>query len=280
MGARGGAPPASLEHHHTSGVQPDIWPFRTLTCSFAMLLISRELCSTHGVAMPSIPAPADDGTYEGFGPFKDLYLAAVDALRTREDLARVVREVVEDAQKDGARWLELHFYPGFESYRQRIGSKEEVWEVARLSAAAAGVDCGVGVGFIAATERWLPVSDAVDTAQIAVRLSKLTHSASGEPLAPIVAVGLQVSRHWVCCECVHSITAFTRSPTYLYTSDSAALVSHANHACPWARGQRRASRQSLSMRHSLLPEKGDSCPYLMQVRRSCPCSIGTSVDVM
>ena len=94
--------------------------------------IGRELCAKNGVDLPSIPEPSSDGTYESFAVFKDLYLAAVETLRSQEDLERLVREVVEDASRDGVTWLELHFYAAFDAYRAHLGTPEFVWEVRAL----------------------------------------------------------------------------------------------------------------------------------------------------
>jgi len=69
-----------------------------------------------------------------------------------------------------------------------------VWwsQVVRKEAARAGQQLGVGVGFIAGAERWLPPSDSVVTAKLVTQLMKQHTTADGAPLAPIVAFGLQV----------------------------------------------------------------------------------------
>jgi adenosine deaminase len=66
-----------------------------------------------------------------------------------------------------------------------------VWELVRKEAARVGQQLGVGVGFIAGAERWLPPSDSVVTAKLVVQLMTLRTAADGAPLAPIVGFGLQ-----------------------------------------------------------------------------------------
>jgi hypothetical protein len=62
----------------------------------------------------------------------------------------------------------------------------------RKEAARVGQQLGVGVGFIAGAERWLPPPDSVVTAKLVTQLMKQHTAADGAPLAPIVAFGLQV----------------------------------------------------------------------------------------
>ena len=66
-----------------------------------------------------------------------------------------------------------------------------MWELVRKEAARVGQQLGVGVGFIAGAERWLPPSDSVVTAKLVVQLMTLRTAADGAPLAPIVGFGLQ-----------------------------------------------------------------------------------------
>lgn len=151
------------------------------------------LCDKYSIAMPPVPnLNSDKGErYINFDQFKDLYLAAVESLRQPEDMERVVREVVQDAANDGVRWLELHFYAGFEAYRRTLGSPDIVWAIVRRAAVQAGQDFGVKVGFIAAAERYLDPADAVETAQLAVRMMQQSRDKDGAELAPIVGFGLQ-----------------------------------------------------------------------------------------
>lgn len=146
-----------------------------------------ELCAKHGMDKP----PVIGDKYDDFEQFKCMYLAAVDALRTKEDLTRVVHEVVEDAALDGVKWLELHFYAAFEPYKKHLGPAADVWAIVRSAATAAGASFGVGVGFIAGVERWLPVEDSVVTAAMVADLAKLHGAPDGTPWAPIVGLGLQ-----------------------------------------------------------------------------------------
>ncbi|KAK3269803.1 hypothetical protein CYMTET_21765 [Cymbomonas tetramitiformis] len=172
------------------------------------------LCDKYSMAMPPVPnLDADKGErYVNFDQFKDLYLAAVGSLRQPEDMERVVREVVQDAANDGVRWLELHFYAGFEAYRRTLGPPEIVWTIVRRAAVKAGQEFGVKVGFIAAAERYLDPADAVETAQLAVRIMQHSRDKDGAELAPIVGFGLQLGTIANNSSAFFRISAVTASP--------------------------------------------------------------------
>ena len=67
-------------------------------------------------------APPTRG-FTSFPQFVEHYDGAVAFIRTREQLARVVREVVEDAALAGAVWIEAQANPMF--YVPRFGTPEE-----------------------------------------------------------------------------------------------------------------------------------------------------------
>ena len=54
--------------------------------------------------------------FSNFAAFNEVYRAASDSIRTRQDLARVIQEVAEDAAKDGATWIE----PAFDADRYTV----------------------------------------------------------------------------------------------------------------------------------------------------------------
>jgi adenosine deaminase len=115
-------PKANLHLHLTGSMRP-----ATLA----------ELARRHGVA---VPPPLSPGTRHEWPAFQTRYDAARAAIRTADDLGRVVREAVQDSAADGCGWLELQFDPG--SYAS-VGAPDAVLEA--VLAATAGTPTGVVV---------------------------------------------------------------------------------------------------------------------------------------
>ena len=63
-----------------------------------------ELCTAHGVEVPPDPRGKK---YSNFDAFAACYRAACECLRERDDVFRIVRELLEDAVAAGCRWLEV-----------------------------------------------------------------------------------------------------------------------------------------------------------------------------
>jgi adenosine deaminase len=120
-----------------------------------------ELAATAGIEVPEIRG------FGSFGAFAGMYVAAGSVLTTPEALARLVREVVEDAAIDGAAWVEPAFYPPY--HRARLGSSELIVEIILDAAAAAARDFGIGVGLMLSANRTMDPSDAVEQAELAAR---------------------------------------------------------------------------------------------------------------
>ncbi|ADB49064.1 adenosine deaminase [Conexibacter woesei] len=120
-----------------------------------------ELAERHGVAVPP------PGPYTEFAQFEAAYVGAIDALRTEDDLRRVVREVVEDAAADGATYLEPALYPC--DHRPRFGADERVVELVLDELARAGAEHGVAVGLMIAGDRTRPAQECEEQARLAVR---------------------------------------------------------------------------------------------------------------
>jgi adenosine deaminase len=97
-----------------------------------------ELARRHGLALPP---PLQPGTSHEWLAFQARYDAARAAIRSADDLGRVVREAVEDSAADGCGWLELQFDPA--SYASASGALEPVLET--VLAATAGTPTGVVV---------------------------------------------------------------------------------------------------------------------------------------
>ncbi|WP_240617447.1 adenosine deaminase [Nocardioides speluncae] len=99
----------------------------------------QELAARHGVAVPP-PADLTGGQHE-WAVFQGRYDAARAAIRTADDVARVVREAAEDDAADGCGWSELQVDPT--SYAPALGGLEAVVEAVLAAAAAAPLPIGV-----------------------------------------------------------------------------------------------------------------------------------------
>ncbi len=134
-----------------------------------------ELCQRYDVPVP----PDTRGQrFDNFDGFVETYFAACRCLVTRDDLARLVREVAEDAAAHGAWWIEPAFdaerfmVPGPDRRPPLFASQEEGWEFALEAAQAAGCATGVGIGYLSAVDRSQPVEQALERARITAELVK------------------------------------------------------------------------------------------------------------
>lgn len=122
-----------------------------------------ELAQHYGLPAPLAP----DGT---FPRFIALYRAACEALRSPDDLARLVREIVEDAAADGVVWVEPSAWlTASEAERVGLRDEEAILEVLLDAARRAARDTNVGVGLMVSTNRVHPPSDAMPLAHLAAR---------------------------------------------------------------------------------------------------------------
>ena len=144
----GALPKGHLHLHLEGGMRPE-----TLA----------ELADGYGVPVPPIRG------FGSFTAFAGMYVAACEVLRTYDDLTRVVREVVEDAARDGAVWIEPSFY--VPRYRSRLGPDEEVVEAVIDAGLAAARDCGIDFGLMVASDRTVDPDEAVEVAQLAARFA-------------------------------------------------------------------------------------------------------------
>ena len=123
----------------------------------------RDLAGEHGVAVPEI------GAFGDFSAFEATYEAATDVLRREEDIRRLVREMLEDARADGARYVEPALYAP--AHRARFGSDEQVTELVLDALDRCGQELGVGVGLMIAGDRMMDPGECEDQARLAVRYS-------------------------------------------------------------------------------------------------------------
>lgn len=118
-----------------------------------------DLAAEQGMAVPPIRG------FGSFAAFAGMYVAACAVLRGEAEFRRLVREVVEDAARDGVAWVEPALYTP--RYRSLFGSDEATVELALDELATAGADLGVACGLIVAADRTVAPNEAVDLARVA-----------------------------------------------------------------------------------------------------------------
>jgi adenosine deaminase len=120
-----------------------------------------ELCESQGTPVPTIAA-----RYTSFADFQKLYITARAAIRSVDDLVRLVTEVVEDAAADGAVWIEpaIHLRG-----HATLGPDEFVLDTLIEAGRRASAVTGVGVGWLISTDRTLPPERAIEQATVAAR---------------------------------------------------------------------------------------------------------------
>ncbi|MFI5908519.1 adenosine deaminase [Dactylosporangium sp. NPDC051541] len=105
--------------------------------------------------------------YGSFAAFTETITAAAACLRTPADARRLVDEVVEDAARAGAVWVEPSMWPGL--FGARLGADADVLDVVLDAGRAAQDRHGVGFGLIVAANRGRSPDEAVALARLAVR---------------------------------------------------------------------------------------------------------------
>jgi adenosine deaminase len=121
-----------------------------------------DLSARDGLAAPDI------GHYGGFEAFGEAIGAAAEVIRTEADLRRLVREIVEDAERDGVVWLELSVWPGF--LRGRLGSPADVVTLLLDAGRQAVAGSTVEIGWMLAANRNRSPGEAVELAHVAAEL--------------------------------------------------------------------------------------------------------------
>ena len=128
-----------------------------------------ELCARYGIDRPANTAGQK---FDNFGGFLTMYWAACNSVRTCEDLSRLILEVAEDAAKEGVWWIEVAFDAArystlrADSPYQLFAAQEEGWKFALEAAEQASKATGVGIGFVSAVDRIMPVEQAIERAEV------------------------------------------------------------------------------------------------------------------
>lgn len=148
-----------------------------------------ELADRYGIERPP------DTRYQhfpNFGGFSATYQAAVECVRSADDLARLVLEVAEDAAEHGCWWIEAAFdadrytVARAGSEHQMFATETECWHFAFAAAEAAERATGVGVSYVSAADRTAPVERAMQRAELTAALARAPERMidSGMPAYP------------------------------------------------------------------------------------------------
>jgi adenosine deaminase len=123
-----------------------------------------ELAGERGLRPPAVGAGFT--SFEDFGP---LYSAAAQLVREgpRENLLRLVREVVEDAAADGAVWIEPHVNPL--TYEADPGAALDVLDAVIDEGCRTADRLGIGFGVMVFARRNADPSEGVAAARLAAR---------------------------------------------------------------------------------------------------------------
>lgn len=128
-----------------------------------------ELCTRYCIERPADTAGEK---FDNFGGFLKMYWAACNSVRSREDLARLILELAEDAADEGVWWIETAFDAArystlrADSPFQLFETQIEGWLFALEAAEWASKATGVGIGFISAADRIMPVDQAITRAEV------------------------------------------------------------------------------------------------------------------
>src|SRR5579863_1440033 len=114
------------------------------------------------------PVPVATSSYGTWADFQEFYTAARGALRSPDDLARLVDEVVEDAAADCVVWIE----PAVNlSEHATLGDPDTVLDLLVAAAGRATARTGGGVGWLVSADRTHGVDTAVAQAHAAARFA-------------------------------------------------------------------------------------------------------------
>jgi adenosine deaminase len=145
-----------------------------------------ELAAEAGLGVPPTRG------FGSFAAFSGMYVAACNVLTSADALARLTREVVEDAARDGAVWLEPAVY--LPHHNERLGPPADTLEIILAAAADAARAHDLGVGIVVAADRTVDPADAIEQATLAAKYSDrgvigfgLANDETGHPPEPFAA---------------------------------------------------------------------------------------------
>jgi adenosine deaminase len=138
-----------------------------LTGSMRPATLEELTGSMHGATLRELSGQENDHEAGEWAEFQRRYDAARAAIRTVEDLYRVIREAAGDDVRDGSVWLELQASPAVgESLRMR---EEETIEALLEGCRLATQATGLGIGLILAANWRRPPAEAERLAALAGR---------------------------------------------------------------------------------------------------------------
>ena len=133
----------------------------------------RQLCQRNGTTVPAV-----GGALGTFAAFQELYEAARSALTDADDLRRLVREIAEDAGRDGAVWVEI----GVNVWDHlELGSADAVLELLIAAGRETAAATGVEVGWMVTADRTFPPRSPSSRPSSQPRTSVREWSPSGWP---------------------------------------------------------------------------------------------------
>jgi adenosine deaminase len=238
-----------------------------------------ELCGRYSLKPP---ANTRGRKFDNFGGFLKVFWAACDFIRSRDDLARLILEVAEDAIAEGVWWVE----PAFDAARYstlRSGSphrlfetQEEGWLFALRAAEAASRATGVGIGFISAVDRIMPPDHAMERARVTAGLVRAGQHEiqSGMPCfagqhAGIVGFGLHGNEQG------HPAAPFAEAFAVALDGTGLLSVPHAGEIAPFPGGGAASVAAALDrlrarrIAHGVLAIEDDALVARLAVERIC-----------
>lgn len=130
-----------------------------------------QLAREQGIEVPQLSG------FTNFDDFIKSFFALLEVTEPPQVLRRVIDEAVEDAARDGVRYLELGINPAFRI--KRFGSVEAALELMLDQGRASEAAHGVSVGFNLTVDRMAGYEASIETARLAARYAESGITALG-----------------------------------------------------------------------------------------------------
>jgi len=141
-----------------------------------------ELSRKHGVSENT----ASHASFDTFLDFDEVYRGIRQCVKTPEDLARIIEELVEDAAAQGVWWVEVSSL--MTGMSAQVGMKTpEAWDLAFEVSARKAKELGIGVGWIMTASRPRPLQESEDLAKQCIEYFE-----AGKPVVGFGLVGEEV----------------------------------------------------------------------------------------